>query len=184
MLTAYYFRIRKLGGKKLRYTPEEDELIIQSRAAGLTWNQVAAKFEGDRDVRALKARYYLLSENPNSPAEKSSPPYTPDEEKLLLEARAAGLSWKDTTALFEGRRNQASLQAHLYKLKNSPDSGLAKPSKRRTFTNDEVELILRERNNGKPFKDIAELFPGRSSKSIENRYYKTMKERKNLENNE
>lgn len=162
------------------YTTEEDARLVKARGSGLTWKQVADLFEGRRDIKSLKARYYKLSEQPDSPAEKSSPPYTPDEDDILIEARATRLTWEETAALFGGRRNENALKARYHKLSKMPMSRVSKAN--RNYTADEDELIVRERERGKSYPKIAELLPDRSTKSVENRYYKLIKEREKSKN--
>ena len=145
------YRIRYPKGKHSRYTTEEDARLVKARGSGLTWKQVADLFEGRRDIKSLKARYYKLSEQPDSPAEKSSPPYTPDEDDILIEARATRLTWEETVALFGGRRNEDALKARYYKLSKMPMSRVSKAN--RNYTADEDELIIRERKGQKSSED-------------------------------
>ena len=175
-----YYRIRKPGGKHYRYTAEEDARLVKARGDGLTWKQVADLFGGRRDIKGLKARYYKLSEQPDSPAEKSSPRYTPDENDILIEARASRLTWEETVALFGGRRNEAALKVQYHKLSRMPESRVSKAN--RNYTADEDELIVREKERGKSHHEIAKLLPDRSAKSVQNRYYKLMKEREKSQN--
>lgn len=170
-----YYRIRNPGGKNYKYTAEEDARLVKAREDGLTWKQVADLFEGRRGLGALKARYYYLSEQPDSPAELSSPRYTPEENELLIEARASRLTWEETVALFEGRRNEAALKFQYHKLSKMPELQVKKLN--RNYTADEDELIVREKEKGKSYPEIAELLPDRSAKSVRSRYYKIMKER-------
>ena len=146
------------------YTPDEDQLLIEAKEAGLSWEEITQLFEGRRTTSSLKSHFYLFNNGPPktiAPYEYSH--FTPDEDNLLLEAKDAGFSWKEIFKLFEGQRTLSSLKKRFHIVGD--------PAGQKRFTPEEDELLFRSRENGMAWKEISELFKGqRTEGSLLRRY--------------
>ncbi len=86
---------------KIAFTQKEDQLLIQLKERGLRWDEIARHFE-DRSLATLKNRWknYLRPELGLKPQKI---PFTPEEDRKLIELIEQDLDWDEILKSFEGR---------------------------------------------------------------------------------
>ena len=93
-----------------KYTPEDDQLIIDLKQNSMTWPQIKKFFPG-RSRKALRTRYSFLNIHNN--------PYTPEDDRLFVELKNTKLDWLEIATHFHGRSPDALKNYYYNSLKES-----------------------------------------------------------------
>ena len=135
-----------------RFTPEEDELLLELGPRGdLTWAEKAKSFP-EKSTAAVKTRYQRLKEAPQQPLTR----WTPAEEERLVEAVEARLTLAEAAELT--RRSNTSIRMKIVSLLDSGRISQGLATKYKTFTEAELELMREKRGEGMSWKDIRSQF--------------------------
>ena len=105
---------------RLRWTPEDEELLIEAVEAGMTWEEMAQLFE--RDEESVKRRVGSLLDSGRldlAPQIAARRRYTTTDFELMQEKLDEGMSWEDmANSHFPGRSpNSMRIQFKKYKRK-------------------------------------------------------------------
>ncbi len=157
------------------YTAEEDERLLASKEAGLSWSEIAETFP-ERSIGGLAARYRTLlnaGSEPRPPSldERKYAEFSPEEDALLKKLRDDGKSLREIAKAFSRRfpgreRTVDSLKArYRYRFGRHP-----RPEQL-PFTPEEDARLRRMREEGTPWNEMEEAFPGRSMNKLIYRYY-------------
>ena len=137
------------------WTTEEDNLLLDLRAQGRSWEDIAEAFSR-RTPGAAEGRYYTLKRKLSMQNEERIP-WTPEEDKLLQDLRARGQPWKEISKAFPERTQQA------VKIRYGRIS-------KKQWTSKEDERLQELARSGLNWEEIAERLPGRSPVAISRRY--------------
>lgn len=107
--------------------------------------------------------------------------WVPHDDERLLEMIERGKSWDEIAEYFPGRTKQALLERYR-KLRTTPPGPWTPPAPNRVkgpnYTPEEDELLLKLKERGESWIDIAKSFPGRSKRGLQYRYYALQRERR------
>lgn len=123
------------------WTPEEDEKLVEAKELGFTWKEIADLFDNERSQESLFGRYQQF----RGPSKTRRIPYSPEEDKHLLEAVKAGFTWKEIAELFDEERAVHSLKARLKVLKANNESIKGYVS---VYRSEEDEILLKSKEKG------------------------------------
>ncbi len=180
VMQRYISYIKPNVGAPIRtfYTFEEDSLLVDLRAEGLTWPEIAetfAKYFPRRSAKALWARYdkYLMP----APGRSAYKPYTQVEDQCLIQLKEQGLEWDEIAESFEGRTAAG--------LRNRWDNNLkwklGLKSKLTDFKPEEDQRLIELRGQGLNWDEIAESFEGRTASALKSRWHNTLKHNLGIE---
>ena len=124
------------------WTPGEDERLVEAKELGFTWKEIAELFDNERSQESLSARYQLFKGPSKTQKAVKRIPYSPEDDKRLLEAVEADFTWREIAELFDGQRAVHSLKTRFKTLKadNKSISG---------YVSEEGEILLKSK--GRPF---------------------------------
>ena len=165
---------KKRRKKADRWTPKEEELLIELRdGRRLPWNEIDQHFPS-RGWKALRAKYYQLKRGRPAPKTILDRSWTPEEYDQLMTLKKEGKSWKEIAEAMPGR-SQESLESR-YQSLTRMTRGTRTPTKTgfKEFTQEEDELLLELGKTDMPWKDRAKRFDGRSISSLKSRYLKLL----------
>ena len=158
--TPSALKVRKISkdipptGRIYHFTKEEDDLLLELGAKKMSWKERAKRFP-NRDVGSLKGRYRLLV----PPGDNLVQPWTPGEDKTLIEAVELRMSWKEIAELLN--RKIGGVQERARTLTNSGRINTS-PLKHKHYTGADFDLMREKREEGMSWSDIArQYFPGR-----------------------
>lgn len=130
------------------WTPGEDDRLVEAKELGFTWKEIAELFDNERSQESLNTRYQLFKGPSKTQNAVKRIPYSPEDDKLLLEAVEADFTWREIAELFDGQRAAHSLKTRFKTLKadNKSISGYVSD-----YRNEEDEIVLKseERPYGK-----------------------------------
>ena len=161
---------KKKRKKAERWTPEEEELLVELRdGLGLPWNDIDQHFP-NRAWKALERKYYQLKRGRPAPKTILDESWTPEEYDQLMALKEEGKSWKEIAEAMPGR-SQKALESR-YRFWTRRTQGIPTPTKRgfKEFSREEDELLLKLGETDMSWKEKAKRFNGRSKASLRSRY--------------
>ena len=157
---------------KVRYTPEEDNLLLALRREGKTFKEIADYFP-KRSQGSLTNRHLALAR----PTEKGDirRKWTSDDIADLKQALDRKLTWAEISKLLNRSEIAVKRQAYLMRKAGQLDQG-ARATHANSLTPAELELIRTKRGEGVVWKEIVrQFFPGKSVEALISQYYRYLK---------
>lgn len=142
------------------WTSDEEEILLKLAETDKSWDEIAEYLPG-RSAQAVGLHYKVLSDG-SLAAKRARHRYMPEEDKLLLKLKEAGVPWKDMPAHFNNR-TQASLESR-YKALGQPFA--ERPQR---YTTKEDRKIIKGVNSGMTAEQISRSLKGRSKPSVQTR---------------
>ena len=96
-------------------------------------------------------------------------PWTPGEEKFLIELRGQQESWEEIAKRFPNR-TYGALQAKYWTLTHDPANRKSKEWKVRKWSKEEEERLVELKDANASWEEIAKEFPNRALGSLKNKY--------------
>ena len=152
----------KLFRRAQRWTAGEEKRLLELRGEGKSWNELIEYFPG-RTWRALQTKYSDLTGNPSALTRRVVP-WTPEENKRVLELVEAGKSWNEIAEDLPGRTVRAIRQQYRHLTKGT----LAPKKVHKQYTAEEDKVIIKALEEGKNWTEISQLM-GRDSHSLTDR---------------
>ena len=145
-----------------RWTPEEDEVVVDMRSRGETYAAIARELSG-RTAAAVQGRWRKSLENRHQP-DRNGAAWTAEEDAVIVSMKSR-LETHDAIAKELGRTTLA-VQNRWYKLKSLPPkrSGAA-------WTPGDDEFIVDAMARGDTYAAIARKL-GRTKQAVQNRWFK------------
>ena len=165
---------KKSRKKAVKWTPKEEELLIELRdGRGLSWNEIDQHFPG-RGWSALESKYYYLKRGRPAPETVLDESWTPEEYDQLMTLKKEGKSWREIAEAMPGH-SQRSLERRYRSLTRTTRRTPA-PTKMglKDFTTEEDELLLELGKTDMAWKERAKRFDGRSIASLKSRYLRLL----------
>ena len=163
----------KLLRRGQRWTEEDKARLIELREEGKSWKELMGFFP-DRSWKALRSRYYLLTEDPSAPPKAKRKDWSPVEDKTLLRLFNDGLSWQQIAESLPGRTAEAAYGRYR---RLSNDESQPPEIFQKQYSAEDDELILDLIKKGTPWAEITERFEGRNERSLKIRYRVLVEER-------
>lgn len=149
--------------KELRaWTDEENEILLDLRKAGKSWEEIDKVLPG-RSVVAIMMHYAYLKKDKKAPKSVSRR-FSAEEDKLLLELAEADVPMKERVKYFDNR-TASSLYGRLSKIK--PTKGQRKI--RKNFSAEEDKLLLELAEAGVLPEERVKYFDSRTASSLNSR---------------
>ncbi len=161
------------------YTPEEDALLIQLRAEGQSWTEIAKEFTNiysERSPKALENHYNSrLRPGLKAPPPRPLPPqgrkhsqYTSEEIEFLRKMRQdERRSWEEIADAFSTHFPGSGRTPKGLKGRYRTEFGnTAHPERLSPYTPEENARLRGMKDTGRPWEEIAKAFPGRSIKAL------------------
>ena len=156
----------KLFRRGQLWTHEEEQLLLKLREEERPWDEIS-EFFPERNWQALASRYHSLKRTmQEKPKEVQS--WTPEEDKVLLDLRETGISWRKIAESLPERNERAIRNRYRHLKRGSP----APKEFRRRYSAEEDELLLKLAEAGIPWEERVTYFDDRSHKSLEQRFTK------------
>ena len=127
------------------WTPEEDEKLVEAKELGYTWKEITELFDNERSQESLYSRYQQFRGPSKTQNAVKRIPFSPEEDKHLLEAVKAGFTWREIAELFDEQRAVHSLKARLKVLKANNESINGYVS---DYRSEEDEILLKSKEKG------------------------------------
>ena len=175
------------AGTYRRWTAEEDSYLLELGEEGLSWDQRFRRFNSrfrdfpkSRTLGALQARYSNLT---RSQVVKKGR-YTTKEDADIVEALSINMSVDEIAELLG--RGRLAVYARIRKLEDEGRvTSASRIASNRSYTDEEIALIIRLRNEGMSWKDIAAIhFKGRSEAGVKGAYWRYFEQEETDEANE
>ncbi|GAB7341932.1 hypothetical protein MBLNU457_g0238t1 [Dothideomycetes sp. NU457] len=160
-------------GRKGHFTAEEDALLADLRRKGMSWKEIAPRL--GRTKSSIRARGYRNPEliaTTTTPDERVQTTWTRSEDAHLYELICQGKDWEEIAHSFPGRSAQVCRRRHQSYLTRAA-FGAAKPPKRKRkvmsggpqmdWLPEEDDALVKLREDGLEFSEIARILPGRSA---------------------
>ena len=157
-------RLFKRARNRNNWTTEESNLLLDLKAQGWSWKEIANALPGRTEASA-RQKYYLLKNKPLT-TKRRQDLWTPEQDKLLQDLKAQGQPWEEITKSFPGRSQSAMEQRYRKIKKNLPKSD----KERWWWTPEEDQRLLDLAKDNVSWKGIAKQLPGRSPVAILQHY--------------
>ena len=99
----------RLFRRAQRWTGEEEQRLLELRRQKVPWDKIMDEFPG-RSWSSLTNKYVRLTEDPSKvpKRQKAPPPWTDEEQELLLELVESNLPWREIAERLPGRTETAA----------------------------------------------------------------------------
>jgi hypothetical protein len=150
-----------------RWTKREDALICRLRSNGCDPDEIAGKLP-HRTPIAVRRRCVILMNAGRFASLRV--PWTPEEDALLCELRAAGASAADLQAQLKSRTPGAiAARVQQLRLEGRFNGKPVLPKPRRPWTEQEESILIRMRSRNAKVHAIAAKLPHRTPRAVEDR---------------
>ena len=157
---------RLSGREKVIWTAEEDYLLKDLREKGWTWKEIGNALPR-RTAGAAAVRKHNLKQQPDAPVRKQLP-WTLAQDKVLHVLRAHGESWESILELFPDK-TETALKTRYDEITNE----LPQPNNSQwLWTPEEESRLLKLKESGLDWREIAKEMPGRSPGAVYKHYTK------------
>lgn len=140
-----------LRSMPVRYTREEDEMILKHRREGLTWDAITNIMQRGRG--SVVSRFLTLTETKYPPKGL----FGEAEDQLLLERRPSGYSFKDIASELQRAYNTVANRFYLIVAKRNIRHYIKERPRQASaqFSADDDSLIIRRKAEGATGSEIA-----------------------------
>ncbi|KAG6096598.1 hypothetical protein E4U30_001404 [Claviceps sp. LM220 group G6] len=157
------------------WTLEEHDLLLRLKEAGESWQEISEKLE--RTPRACqnqyKQRFVVFPGSKASLRAKLNKPWTDEENKLLLELKKAGRTWKEISESMG--RTPGACRSHYFEKRfqvseTETSQGSLQLENEEEWTAEEEKSLFQLKASDKTWPEIANRLPGRTDLDCQRRY--------------
>jgi hypothetical protein len=156
-----------------KWTKEEDAILREKHALGLSWEQTAKYLKGRTPWGCLK-RGNRLGLRAEKRSISGSQPWTKQEDSILIEKRKLGLDWHQTAEHLNGRtadgcKNRGVRLGLTSQKEDVPGSRDDPRSTRLPWTKQEDSILIEKHKLGLDWEQTAEHLNGRTANGCKRR---------------
>ncbi|KAG5958863.1 hypothetical protein E4U56_005266 [Claviceps arundinis] len=157
------------------WTLEEHDLLLTLKEAGESWQDISEKLE--RTPRACKnqykQRFVVFPGSIASLQAKLNKPWTDEENKLLLELKKAGRTWREISESMG--RTSGACRSHYFGKRfqvseTETSQGSLQLENEKEWTAEEEKSLFQLKASDKTWPEIANRLPGRTDLDCQRRY--------------